>query len=55
MKLRKHHFMKADMLKSQFATLEEPRDAFVVDASLPIATIVSQLTDDVKTATVKTQ
>jgi gluconokinase len=55
MELRQHHFMKADMLKSQFATLEEPHDAFVVDASLPVATIVSQLTADVKKATVRTQ
>ncbi len=28
---RHGHFMKADMLKSQFATLEEPADAVVVD------------------------
>jgi gluconokinase len=55
MELRKHHFMKADMLKSQFETLEEPHDAIVVDASLPVATIISQLTERVKNAAVKTQ
>jgi gluconokinase len=55
MELRKNHFMKADMLKSQFATLEEPRNAFVVNASLPSATIISQLTEKVKETAVKPQ
>ena len=30
---RKNHFMKADLLDSQFEALEEPSDALVVDAS----------------------
>lgn len=30
---RKGHFMKADLLDSQFATLEDPRSAIRVDAS----------------------
>jgi gluconokinase len=32
---RKYHFMKAEMLKSQLETLEEPYDALVIDASQP--------------------
>ena len=30
---RKNHFMPADLLESQFATLEEPKDAIVLDIS----------------------
>jgi len=33
MKERKDHYMKSEMLKSQFETLEEPRDALTVDIS----------------------
>ncbi|MFA6210350.1 MAG: gluconokinase [Candidatus Obscuribacterales bacterium] len=40
---RKNHFMKADMLKSQFATLEEPKDAIVVQACLDLETIVEKV------------
>jgi gluconate kinase len=29
---RKGHFAKQDLLASQFATLEEPTDAIIVDA-----------------------
>jgi len=35
---RKGHFMPASLLASQFATLEEPADAIVVDVTQPIAT-----------------
>lgn len=34
------HFLKAPLLESQFASLEEPSDALVVDAALPIDDIV---------------
>lgn len=37
---RRDHFMKADMLTSQFATLEEPRDALAVDVADPPDRIV---------------
>ena len=37
------HYMKADMLASQFAVLEEPSDAIVVDVSRPPAAIVEQI------------
>lgn len=43
MQQRQNHYMKADMLKSQFATLEEPEDAIVVNASLSIEKIVGQI------------
>jgi gluconokinase len=31
---RQHHFMKAEMLASQFADLEEPTDAIVIDVEM---------------------
>ena len=33
---RSGHFMPASLLASQFATLEEPNDAFVVDVAQPV-------------------
>jgi len=43
MKHRQKHFMKANMLDSQFEALEEPSDAVVVDISLPSSAIVAQI------------
>ena len=40
---RPSHFMKADMLASQFAALEEPSDAVVADVSAPPGAIVQQI------------
>ncbi len=40
---RTGHFMKADMLASQIAALEEPSDALVVDASEPPGVIVERV------------
>lgn len=40
---RPSHFMKADMLASQFAALEEPSDALVVDVSTAPSAIVEQI------------
>jgi gluconokinase len=37
---RKDHFMKPEMLRSQFDTLEEPHDALIVDADQPPEFIV---------------
>ena len=37
---RKDHYMKPQMLQSQFEALEEPSDALTVDVSLPVAEIV---------------
>jgi gluconokinase len=43
MEHRPKHFMKADMLASQFEVLEEPSDAIVVDIALPSSAIVAQI------------
>jgi len=40
---RTNHFMNKDLLGSQFDTLEEPRDALVVDIAPPPETIVANL------------
>ena len=40
---RTGHYMKANMLASQFEALEEPADALVVDVSRPPAAIVEQI------------
>ena len=40
---RKGHFMPASLLASQFATLEEPADAIVVDVTQPIAAQVATI------------
>ena len=40
---RAHHFMKADLLKSQFEILEEPQDAITVDLSDPPEVIVQKI------------
>ena len=40
---RAHHFMKADMLASQFADLEEPSGAITVDIAQPPDAIVEQI------------
>jgi carbohydrate kinase (thermoresistant glucokinase family) len=41
---RRGHFMPASLLASQYATLEEPRDAIVVDATQPVALQVAVIT-----------
>jgi gluconokinase len=40
---RKGHFAKQDLLASQFATLEEPTDAVIVDAAASPEQIVSEV------------
>jgi gluconokinase len=40
---RSNHFMKVDMLASQFEVLEEPSDAIVVDVSAPPSGIVEHI------------
>ena len=42
-KQRRGHFMSADLLQSQFDTLEEPEDAIVVDVSLSPEEIVTEI------------
>lgn len=43
MESREGHYMKAGMLESQFASLEEPNDAIVVDVAQPARDIVARL------------
>jgi gluconokinase len=43
LKHRPSHFMKADMLASQFDALDEPDDALVVDVSAPPTVIVEHI------------
>jgi gluconokinase len=40
---RKHRFMPASLLKSQFEALEPPRDAIVVDVAQPVEACVQQI------------
>ena len=40
---RPGHYMKANMLQSQFDTLEEPQNALTVDAARPLNELVSQI------------
>ena len=40
---RQHHFFKAQMLPSQFADLEEPADAIVVDVDIAPSVAVRQI------------
>jgi gluconokinase len=40
---RKGHFAKQDLLASQFATLEEPTDAIIVDAGISPEQIVTEV------------
>jgi gluconokinase len=43
LKTRENHYMKVDLLSSQFATLEEPEDAIIIDASQPLKVMVRQI------------
>lgn len=45
---RKNHFMKSDMLESQFKTLEAPQDALVVDAAQSPEQIIQELVTQAK-------
>lgn len=40
---RVDHFLKAPLLESQLASLEEPIDAITIDASLPVDEIVQRI------------
>lgn len=43
MQERKSHYMKAEMLQSQFATLEEPKEAIVVSTDKDLDSIVVEI------------
>jgi gluconokinase len=51
MQHRTGHYMKADMLASQFEALEEPSDALIVDVSQPPAAIVEQILAELREPT----
>jgi gluconokinase len=40
---RRHEYMPASLLRSQFETLEQPSDAMVADAALPLDEIVERI------------
>jgi gluconokinase len=50
---RQHHFMRAQMLASQFADLQEPEDAIVVDVAVEPAVAVRQIVNAVSGARAK--
>ncbi|MEZ2240206.1 gluconokinase [Microcoleus sp.] len=50
LKNRENHYMKADLLSSQLATLEPPQDAIVIDASQSLEVIVQFLINSIGTA-----
>ena len=45
---RKAHFFPKELLESQFAALERPADAIVVDARLPFQDVVEQIANALK-------
>ena len=47
LKNRQNHYMKADLLSSQLATLEEPQDAIIADASQTPEAIVEQIKNQI--------
>jgi gluconokinase len=40
---KRHHFMPPELLGSQFATLEPPKDALQLDVSLPVDELVARI------------
>lgn len=43
MSQRENHYMKPEMLQSQFETLEEPVNALIVEISAPVDEIIQQI------------
>jgi gluconokinase len=43
LKTRENHYMKVDLLSSQFASIEEPENAIIIDASQQLELMVSQI------------
>jgi gluconokinase len=50
---RQHHFMKAQMLASQFADLEEPTDAMVIGVEVAPSVAVRQIVNALSSARAK--
>jgi gluconokinase len=53
MKTRTDHFMKEDMLHSQFDALEEPSNALAVDIALPVEEIVQLVMKQIRNIKLK--
>ncbi len=49
LKKRSDHFMPADLLKSQFDTLQDPNQSITVDISYPPEVIVEKIIEDIQT------
>jgi gluconokinase len=47
MSARQDHYMQPEMLKSQFAALDEPADGLTIDAALPVNEIVDKILQSV--------
>jgi len=50
---RQHHFMKPQMLASQFADLEEPANAIVIEVAVEPAVAVTQIVSELPAAPTK--
>lgn len=48
MQARAGHFMKAEMLKSQFATLETPKNAITVSIAQPVEKVVERIIETIE-------
>lgn len=48
MQKRRGHFMSPAMIDSQFAALEEPKEAFTVDVTQDLGTIVDSIVDNIQ-------
>jgi gluconokinase len=48
MQSREGHYMKPEMLKSQFATLEEPSEALIIDIANPVGQIAETIVNAIK-------
>ena len=48
MRVRSGHYMKAEMLRSQFDALEEPNDALLVDVNQSLDVIVDQIITELR-------
>lgn len=45
---RKDHYMKAQLLRSQFEALEEPTEALTLDISKPVEDLVQEILEQIK-------
>jgi len=43
MSARENHYMRPEMLRSQFATLEEPKNALVLDVSASVEELIDKI------------